>query len=81
MKTRNVIRAVVVAGLIAWPGVETWRYYVAVRQREAAVERYVEVSSRLMATWRAQRASGSSAVSVQPVSTPHSPAAPSPASL
>lgn len=47
MKSKNFIRLVVVAGLLAWPGVESYRLWVAkqqvaesARQQRAVSERY-----------------------------------------
>ena len=44
MSTKNWIRVSVVAGLLAWPGVETYRYCVAIGQREAALQRQERVA-------------------------------------
>ena len=44
-KTKNWIRAVVIAGVISWPGVETYRLCVTTQQMETAqaLERSVQV--------------------------------------
>ncbi len=47
MKTKNWIRTAVVAGLIAWPALETYRYYVAKNELSASVELNRDVTEKL----------------------------------
>ena len=47
MSKKNTIRILVAAGLLAWPGVETCRYYVAKQQLAASVELKRTVTERL----------------------------------
>ena len=47
MKKNQWIRAAVVAGLLAWPGVETWRYFRTVERMEAALQLQDRVSLKL----------------------------------
>ncbi len=61
MKTQNFIRILVVAVLFAWPGVETYRYYVAKQQLAANLQQQKVVQIELARLKNAQ-------VAVQPVS-------------
>ena len=47
MNTKNWIRIAVVAALLAWPGVETLRYFVAKKQLAASLERQHSVQIEL----------------------------------
>ena len=61
MKTQNFIRILVVAVLFAWPGVETYRYYVAKQQLATNLKQQKVVQIELARLKNAQ-------VGVQPVS-------------
>lgn len=47
MNKKNLIRIVVLAGLLAWPGVEWYRYQVAKNQLTASIELRLAVTERL----------------------------------
>jgi hypothetical protein len=47
MKTKNWIRVSVVAALLAWPGVETYRLFVAKQQATTCLERQKSVEIAL----------------------------------
>jgi hypothetical protein len=81
MSTRNWIRIAVLTGLMAWPAVETYRYHVAVRQCEAALQLQTQVADRLVQVKRAHRALASRDAAVTPVSAPGGAAMPSPGRL
>jgi hypothetical protein len=49
MSKKNTIRVVVLAGLLAWPGVEYYRYAVAKQQLAASAELNQSVTDRLAA--------------------------------
>lgn len=67
------------AGILAWPGVETARYFVAVNQREAAVERQQRVTGLLAQARTAHLARQQKSESTAPVGNPavHLPKTPS----
>ena len=54
MKSRNIIRVVVLAAIFAWPGVETYRY-VCVTREVAASEQRLAAVSQAWAQARAQQ--------------------------
>ena len=66
-------------GLIAWPGVETYRCFVARQQLEAALQRQDRVALRLAQVEHAQAAKEQKAAPLMPVSnpTPSQPKTPS----
>ncbi len=47
MHTKNVVRAVVLLGLMAWPGVETYRLYAARQDLAARLQTESKVTLRL----------------------------------
>ena len=55
MSNKNCLRAVVLAAICAWPGVETYRYAVARQQLEANQKVEQRVTERYLAL-RAQNA-------------------------
>ena len=69
MSTRNFIRVVVVAALAAWPGVETYRYFQAQKQRDAAQQQETYIGTRLaqLKSKHARLAKTDSDNAVQPV--------------
>ena len=50
MKTKNLIRTLVLAGLFAWPAVETCRLYAAKQDLAARLQVESNVSQRLAMT-------------------------------
>jgi hypothetical protein len=48
MTNKNWIRAAVLTGLLAWPGLETYRLWVAKKQLTASAELERSVSQRLV---------------------------------
>jgi len=54
MKSRNIIRVVVLAAIFAWPGVETYRY-IRVTREVAASEQRLAAVSQAWAQARAQQ--------------------------
>jgi hypothetical protein len=76
MSTKNFIRIIVVAALLAWPGVETYRWWVARQQLTASVALQERVAVKL-----AQMKNAPAKVSGQPTPvtapTPAQPSSPS----
>ena len=70
MSTKNWIRTIVAVGLIAWPGVETYRYVVARQQLEAALQRQDQLALRLAQARNAQAANERKAAPLMPASNP-----------
>ena len=81
MSTKNWIRVVGMAGILAWPGVETARYFVAVNQREAAVQRQQQVTSLLAQARTTHLARQQKTETSVPVSNPGSSLPKTPSSL
>lgn len=79
--TKNYIRALVVAGLIAWPGYETYRLWVAQQQLITAMEQHERIELKLAQTKETQVAKQESPDSLTPVSNPATPPAKAPSSL
>ena len=69
MSTKTFIRVVVVAALAAWPGVETYRYFQAQKQRDAAQQQEAYMGARLaqLKSKHAHLAKAGSENAVQPV--------------
>jgi hypothetical protein len=70
MSTKNWIRTAVVAGLVTWPGVETYRLIVAQEQLAAAQQRQSQVTVKLAQVKNAQFAKQRKGDAVTPVSSP-----------
>lgn len=69
MSTKTLIRVVVVAALAAWPCVETYRYFQAQKQRDAAQQQEAYMATRLaqLKSKQAHLARTGSDNAVQPV--------------
>lgn len=71
MKTKNLIRTAVLAALFAWPGIETYRYFVAQQQLTASeqlrttVEEHYQIA-RLNSAQVAKNNNGQKAISNRP---------------
>ena len=50
MNTKNCIRVIVLAGILAWPGVEAYRLHVAKKQLAASEELNKTVMAKVEAT-------------------------------
>jgi hypothetical protein len=72
MSTKNCVRTIVAVGLIAWPSVETYRYFVAREQLQAALQRQDRVALRLAQAQHAQATKDRNAVPLTPASNPTS---------
>src|SRR5512137_2800134 len=72
MSTKNWIRTVVLAGILAWPGVETYRYFVAVGQRDAALLQHERVAARVAQAQSAHASREQKNAPVVPVAHPAS---------
>jgi len=71
----------VVVGLIAWPGVETYRCLVAKQELEAALQRQDRIALRLAQVRNEQAAKEQKAAPLTPVSNPTSSQPKTPSSL
>jgi hypothetical protein len=69
MSTKTIIRVAVVAALAAWPGVESYRYFKAGKQRDAAQQQESYMTARLaqLKSKHAHTAKAGSENDVQPV--------------
>jgi hypothetical protein len=70
MKTKNWIRLVVASALLAWPGVETYRYYVATQQLAAATQLQESVTMKVAQLKAARMAQPTKPGPATPVQNP-----------
>lgn len=70
MSTKNWIRTIVAAGLLAWPGVETYRYFVARHVLETALQQQDRVAQRLAQVQQAQAVKERNSTPLIPASHP-----------
>ena len=70
MSTKNWIRTIVAAGLLAWPGVETYRYFVARHVLETALQQQDRVAQRLAQVQQAQAVKEQKPAALIPASHP-----------
>jgi hypothetical protein len=81
MSIKNWIRVVVLTGILAWPGVETYRYCVALGQQDVALQRQQRVALVLAQTKTAQVARPQRDEAAVPVANPEVGTPKSPSSL
>jgi|WetSurMetagenome_2_1015567.scaffolds.fasta_scaffold1331580_2 hypothetical protein len=81
MNTKNWIRVAAMAGILAWPGVETYRCFVAIGQRDAASLQHERVAALVAQAKIAHQAREQKGLPVVPVTHPVSSQSNPPSSL